>query len=278
MEHNLFKTILSIVKVLLYSKFMGQLKYQKGNKTCNILANGPSLNQSIIKYFDDFVNSDLFVVNHFAFSPYFFELKPKYYILVAPEFYKEDVDLSIQETNKKLFEILSKKVSWELTLIVPFIGKENNNLRNINNKKVKYLYVNSTSIEGYSWFCNWSMKKGLGMPRPHNVLIPSLVSALNLGYRHVNIFGADHSWLSEVFVTNDNRVLLSQKHFYDYEKAKPEPMNKGGKGERKLHEILQKWMYSFLGYFIIKKYALSIKAEIINKTPNSLIDAFDKQY
>ena len=55
-------------------------------------------------------------------------------------------------------------------------------------------------------------------------------------------------------------------------------MDNIGKGHRKMHEILEKWMLAFKGYFFIKEYAVNKKkSKIINITPNSYIDAFDRK-
>ena len=114
------------------------------------------------------------------------------------------------------------------------------------------------------------------MPRPHNVIIPSLMIAINLKYKNIYLFGVDHSWLSEITVTDGNDVLINQKHFYDENISKPNTMNKGGVGKRKLYEVLEKFMLSFRGYFIIKDYANYRKTKILNATKNSYIDAFEK--
>ena len=98
--------------------------------------------------------------------------------------------------------------------------------------------------------------------------------------------GADHSWLQEIFVDDDNEVLLSQKHFYDKQAAKQkhyrdmsvaQPMYRGGSAQsRKLHEVLEKFYYTFRSYWTLRKYAESKAIEVINITPNSYIDAFKK--
>jgi hypothetical protein len=71
-------------------------------------------------------------------------------------------------------------------------------------------------------------------------------------------------------------VLINQKHFYDAETSKSEPMHKGGKGERRLHEVLLKFYYSFRSYYMLNGYARKRGAKIINVTPNSFIDAFER--
>ncbi|MGD1889614.1 MAG: hypothetical protein ACFB15_03275, partial [Cyclobacteriaceae bacterium] len=119
---------------------------------------------------------------------------------------------------------------------------------------------------------------------PHNVLVASLSIVLMMRFQTIYITGADHSWMKEVFVTDDNRVFLSQKHFYDGQLKsdtytdKARPMYAGSTtNERKLHEILEKWYYSFRSYWELNGYAQSIGSRIINVTPDSYIDAFARQ-
>ncbi|NJL74615.1 MAG: hypothetical protein HC892_05805 [Saprospiraceae bacterium] len=114
------------------------------------------------------------------------------------------------------------------------------------------------------------------MPRPHNVLIPSLMLAINIGFKEIFVVGADHSWLEELTVNENNEALLHQKHFYDEESSKPEYMYRQGKRPRKLHEILEKFMLSFRAYFDIREYSESKEVQIWNATPKSYIDAFER--
>lgn len=86
----------------------------------------------------------------------------------------------------------------------------------------------------------------------------------------------DHSWIPEISVDEDNRVLINQKHFYDDGKTSGQPMGKLGRGERKLHEVLQRFLHTFEGYFTIKAYAEHINAKIYNCKPGPFIDAFER--
>ena len=89
------------------------------------------------------------------------------------------------------------------------------------------------------------MENGWGMPRPHNVLIPSIILSMRMGFKKIYLAGADHSWLKEIFVSEDNEVFLTQKHFYDEKKAEARTMDKLGKGSRKLsnEELLNRDYY-----------------------------------
>ena len=53
-------------------------------------------------------------------------------------------------------------------------------------------------------------------------------------------------------------------------------MQKLGRGERNLYELLIMYVHTFRGYFIIRKYAESRNTTILNATKGSFIDAFDR--
>lgn len=100
--------------------------------------------------------------------------------------------------------------------------------------------------------------------------------ALYLGFNKIFLFGADHSWMKDIWVDEENNVLLQQKHFYDLDKAVPRHMDYLGKGKRKMHEVLIKFYHSFKGYFEIDAYSKSQGKIIYNCTPGSYIDAFKR--
>jgi hypothetical protein len=100
--------------------------------------------------------------------------------------------------------------------------------------------------------------------------------SIAMGYKSIYLLGADHSWLSEITVTETNDALINQKHFYDSDHSKGLPLDKGGTGKRKLHEILFKFMTAFKSYFEIEDYAKNRNVIIYNATKGSFIDAFKR--
>jgi hypothetical protein len=105
-------------------------------------------------------------------------------------------------------------------------------------------------------------------------------------FMKIYLTGTDHNWIQEIHVTRNNEVLISQKHFYDRQfqdredknSPHPRPMYLGNtKNERKLHEVLIKFYYTFKGYWDLKEYACKKNVDIVNLTANSYIDAFKKE-
>ncbi len=275
---KLSQSTASLLKVLLMSRFTSKLP-ETNNKTLVILGNGPSLNYFLNEKKTFLKNKDVLAVNHFANTAIYEQIRPNFYILNIPEFWTDNVDNDVIKRRDKLIEDLINKTDWQLNLLLGVGAKQSKNWKNISKKNpnIHIYYFNTTPIEGFTWFKHFCFRRNCGMPRPHNVLIPSLMLGINMKYQNIYITGADHSWMQELFVADDNTVYLTQKHFYDEKSAKPDVMKKTGKGKRKMHEILIKFVLSFSGYHTIRKYADKQGITIKNITPNSMIDAFERE-
>ncbi len=275
---NLTDSLISIIRIIVLSKFKNEIRKDTRNEII-IAGNGPSLSQTLEENHSKIQNKSILCVNLFCDSHYYEQLKPQHYVIVSPNMWGDRPDPRTIKNKEKLWKRLGEKTTWHINLYLPYEAKKSKGWKRIlgSNEKINIVYFNRTPIEGFKWFCHLVFKNGLGMPRPHNVIIPSIFLAINLGYKKITLIGADHSWLPETTVNQNNEVLVCQKHFYDENEAIPEGMIKINKGSRKLHEVLEKWMISFKSYFILKAYAESRDVKILNATPNSYIDAFDRQ-
>jgi hypothetical protein len=268
--------------VIILSKFFGVLKTKKATKnSCIILGNGPSLTKSLVKYQDQLKEYDLVCVNNFVISDIYTCLKPTYYILAAPILYLHEAKLSslYLELRNQIFSNIQEKTSWNLTLMVPFVAKKSNyfNLFLTNNPLIKPIYFNQTPVEGFSSINKLIFNLGLGMPRPHNIMIPAIMNCINLNYKYIYLIGADHSWLPDINVNEKNEALVNQKHFYDENESRPEKMQDYISRPRKLHEIIHKFYLTFKGYWIIKEYAANKNVSVYNASEISMIDAFERK-
>lgn len=266
-----FESIVSLLSVLLFSRHgKPNLKSLKDTiqdrNTCSILGNGPSLKESIKNNKAQFVGNSSMVVNNFCNDPFFFEFKPRFYIVIDPGYYRNF------EQNKDaiLFVEKLKKIDWEICLIAPYEFKTCGAQEAINNPHIKYYYINITPVSGIRCISHFLYRYNLGMPRPQNVLNAAIFCAINMGFDTIRVYGADHSWSRDVGVYKNNKVCYVENHFYDKEKTYSEMP---GFTISSFFLALSK---AFDSHMKLRKYADSKGMKIINCTPESFIDAYER--
>lgn len=270
----LWQSLLSVVKIVLQSRRSTALPTDFRNADeLLILANGPSLNDTVERHADFVQGKTLLAVNFCVNSPMFEQLRPELYLIADPLFW------IVPEKREQLFGGLARKTSWPMTLFVPARALKDKAWRPLleGNSHIRLCIYNTTPIEGFQGFCNYVFKQGWGVPRPHNVLIPSIAMGLRLSFRKIYLAGADHSWLPEIRVTEENVVLMHQKHFYDKGTSQAETVKQENLHSARLYTILYHMYVAFKSYFVLKDYADRLGKEVINITPGSYIDAFRKE-
>jgi len=273
------QTILALIKILILSRFKSEIRKENQSKSALILLNGPSLKSLAENKTDALTENDTVCVNFFPLTALYEKVRPDYFIISAPELWLEDVDDIYRKKSREVFKTLAEKTIWDLTVMIPFASKKTRWWQETisENSHIKVIFYNDTGVEGFRRFIFWLYKKGIAIPRPHNVLVPSLMNMINLGYKTIYLWGAENNQFLDLSVDDNNMALINQKHFYDKDQAKPKAMKKLGKGRRKVHEILHKFMLSFEAYHVIEDYAKNRGTLIINQTPGSLIDAFQRE-
>lgn len=270
---QLWQTFLSIVKILLQSKWNTRLPSSFSNlEELLILANGPSLNRTVQDSSAFVRGKTLLAVNFCVTSPMFEELRPELYLIADPLFW------IVPEKREQLFRSLAEKTTWPMNLFIPTRALKNREWQPMlaGNPNIRLCIYNTTPIEGFQGFCNRVFTKGWGVPRPHNVLIPSIAMGLRLPFKKIYLAGADHSWLPEISVTDDNVVLMHQKHFYDQNKSQAATVTQENLNSARLYTILYHMYVAFKSYFVLEAYARKRGKEVINVTPDSYIDAFKR--
>ena len=231
-----------------------------------ILANGPSLNQTIAESLPSLQAHPTLAVNFAANAPEFRTLRPRYYVFIDPHFFSATDDPNVT----RLWDNLAR-VDWPMTLIVParrrrLIPKSVN---------IDTLTVNDIAVEGFLPLENAAFARGWGMPRPRNVLIPSIMAAIAMGFKEIYLTGADHSWMKTLSVTDNNEVVSIQPHFYNDDNKEKERILHEYKGYP-LHSIVESFAVAFRSYHHIQEYAVRRGISITNATPESFIDAFPR--
>jgi len=265
--NNFLDSIKGLTKIALLSRPSSSLRGRAEGDRLIIMANGPSLADTISHSFATLKSTPTMAVNFAAIAPEFSELKPRYYVLADPHFFSEKEDINLDKLRKSL-----AAVDWDMTLLVPVTFA----------KKARQLYgnldiatFNAVGIEGFSSLCHAAYSAGLAMPRPRNVLIPSIMLGIALGYKEIVITGADHSWMKTLSVTDDNEVVSIQPHFYADGKEELTRVRHEYRNYR-LHQIVDSFAVAFRSYHLIADYAASKGVRIINATPGSFIDAFPR--
>ena len=100
---NFFQTIKGIGKIILLSRPCSRLKGRAKGERLIIMANGPSLADTIRDHADILRSTPTMAVNFAAIAPEFVELKPSYYVLADPHFFSDGAgDANLQKLRHNL--------------------------------------------------------------------------------------------------------------------------------------------------------------------------------
>lgn len=267
---NLGATAKSIVKIALQSRPAPVIKADDADRPLVILANGPSLRETIDRHSALLESLPTLAVNFAANAPEFTGLRPKYYVLADPHF-----SHNTDDPNVKLLIRNLAAVDWQMRLFVDRRYKSRFIKLLSDNRHITIDSFNAVGAEGFAAFERAAYRSGLAMPRPRNVLIPSIMVGIRLGYRKIYICGADHSWMRDLHVTDNNEVVSGMTHFYKESNDEVKRSRNEYRAYR-LHDIIMSYYVAFLSYHKIRRFADSLGVTIINSTPGSYIDAFDR--
>lgn len=263
------QTAKSIVKLLLQSRRVG-IHRAPHDKPLIIMANGPSLNDTIAAHADTLRRADTMSVNFAPLAPVYAELRPAYHVLADPLFF----GVEQHDNVPRLYDALSR-VDWPLTLLVPHKYRHALPAAVTDNPNIGIETFNFVGVEGFAWFERFAYSHRTAMPRPRNVLIVAIMCGIWLGYENICLTGADHSWMQTISVDDNNNVISVQPHFYSEKADEQRRVDTLYRGYR-LHRIIYSFYVAFSGYHRIRRFADSRGVNIINATPHSFIDAFDR--
>lgn len=264
-------TLASAAKILLKSRKASAPEPERPEREMVILGNGPSLNEAMERHSDWLAGRELMAVNFAANTFAWEKLKPHWYVLADPHFWNRKPDDNLQRLWQNL-----RSAQWPVALFVPCprVKATRRLLGEAPNVRVKGF--NMTPVDGFRWFRHAAWRRGWGMPRPRNVLIPAIMLALHEGFTTVMLAGADHSWTRTLSVDDQNRVVTVQPHFYEDNREEHQRVASVYRDVH-LHNILESLTIAFRSYHLIAAYARKRGADVINITPGSFIDAFPRR-
>lgn len=269
-------------------------KFDKNAKTNNfgvikdktdvvILGNGPSLKDSLDnpKFWEFIKDKDVVCVNTFPSTESFLKIKPSYLVLMDHGYWCKNIIDSERALIKQNIDNI-KNIDWDLYIFMPIQAKKWNWFKEIeqNNEHIKLIYINAddTTIKNdEEKFLRY--KTNIFMPSPQNVLIGCLYCSINIGYKNIYIFGADHTWHLALVVRDDNLLCIKDSHFYDKEEPKLTPLYKNpeGKDPFTMREIMRAYMIVYEKYEVLEKYSKYMGSKIYNMSKISCIDAFERK-
>lgn len=240
-----------------------------------ILGNGPSLAKELPALVAKRDEYDFMAVNFFAEDEQFEELKPAYYILSDPMFFRAT---AMQQRVDALYRLLAERVSWPMTLYVQYYNPEKFDYRAaLPNDNIRIVPFHTTLYEGFSSVRHWLFKRGLGSANYGTVVQVGEYVALLLGYRRLELYGVDHTLFDGLVVDAQNRLCRRDSHYYDTAPVEPKPIMKKVPAEPyTVAEYLAETAQLFRGHEILRDYAASLGAEIVNCTKCSLIDSYKR--
>ena len=251
------------------------------SKCVAILGNGPSLKRELPQLIAQraWEEKDILAVNFFALSEEFALIKPKYYVISDPMFFRK---AGYGERVQELYKALAEKVSWPMKLYVQYYNPEHFDYRSAigHNPNIEIVPFHSIVFHGFRSVEFWCYRIGLGSGNFGTVIQNGEFIALQLGYRRIELYGVDHTLLDGLMVDEKNRVCRRKSHYYDSEQSPAEPIYYNATNPPRpytMSEYLSETAELFRGHEVLRDFSEKCGAEIINRTAHSMIDAYKRE-
>ena len=242
-----------------------------------ILGNGPSLAEDLPRLIarGEHTAKDVMAVNYFALDERFGTVRPAYYVLSDPMFFR---DSECRDRVAALYRTLDSKVTWPMTLYVQFYNPEKFDYRAaLPNPRIRIVRFHTQVYRGFGSVGFWLFRHGLGSANFGTVVQVGEYVALLLGYRRIELYGVDHTLLDGLCVDDANRLCRADRHYYDAGPRAPQPIYmKVPHVPYTMSVYLAEVAELFRGHEVLRDYAASLGARIVNRTRGSMIDAYER--
>ena len=256
-----------------------------------VLGNGPSLADDLphlldraaagpggdVPAPDEGPACDFLAVNYFACSEAFERLHPAYYVLSDPIFFRSSGQ---SERVAALYETLTRKVTWPMTLYVQYYNPEGFDYRAaLPNERIRIVPYHTQPYRGFRWLEFRLYRRGLGSANFGTVVQHGEYVGLLLGYRELHLYGVDHTLTEGLTVDAENRLCRLERHFYDGGAAEARPMYVNATRPPRPYTMasyMAELAELFRGHEVMRAYADWLGARIVNHTRGSMIDAYER--
>ena len=243
--------------------------------TLAVLGNGPSLAEELPGLLRDGTRRDFMAVNYFALDDRFAALRPAYYVLSDPMFFR---DSPCRERVAELYRALTARVTWPMTLYVQYYNPEHFDYRSaLPNPNIRIVPFHTQMYRGFRSLEFRLFRRGLGSANFGTVVQVGEYVGLLLGYRTVELYGVDHTLLDGLMVDSENRLCRRDSHYYDATPAAAQPIfQKVPPVPYTMSVYLAEVAELFRGHEVLRDYAAWLGARIVNRTRSSMIDAYER--
>lgn len=274
---SIVNSLTCLIKSLLFCYFRIREKYLYGHyefsysaqnkgKRIHVLCTGPSLRQDLPELMGDkqFMKEDKICVNYFFHDEVIRELKPTIYCLADPVLF--------EATHIGIFNDINAFVDWDMKLVIPLYGREivRTVKSMLTNNHITLVAISALLYNGFEKNRYKSWETGRSVPSYVNISIMASYVALNMGYSDIYLYGVEHTFFENMGVDDENRLYLTDSHFYGSEKRY---VLRNG---QQWH--IKDWLYdkylTFLEHERMRGYADYLGSTIVNCTENSLIDSY----
>lgn len=241
-----------------------------------ILGNGPSLSDELPRLMAEPEGRDFMGVNFFALDPRFEALRPSCYVLSDPMFFR---DSARRDRVAELYRTLNERVAWPMNLYVQYYNPERFDYRAaLPNPNIRIIRFHSHMYRGFRGVEFWLFRRGLGSANFGTVVQVGEYVALLLGYKRIELYGVDHTLLEGLCVDDRNRLCRVDRHYYDDGSPEARPLFRNVPPQPyTMAEYLAEVAELFRGHEVLRDYARSLGARIVNRTAGSMIDAYDRE-
>lgn len=241
-----------------------------------ILGNGPSLARELPLLTADSAERDYLAVNFFAQDERFETVRPAYYVLSDPMFFR---DSPRREQVAELYRTLDRKVAWPMNLYVQYYNPERFDYRAaLPNPRIRIVPFHTQVYSGFRAVEFRLFDRGLGSANFGTVVQVGEYVALLLGYRRIELYGVDHTLLEGLCVDDENRLCRTVSHYYDTQQPEARPIVRNvPPTPYTMAAYLAEVAELFRGHEVLRDYARCRGARIVNRTRGSLIDAYERE-
>lgn len=234
-------------------------KKKCNHKKVHVIANGPSLNDTLPQIGDD----DVITVNYSLRDERIQKLTPKIHVLIDAAF-AQDVNYLSQ-----LNDLMKQNIVGEIVVSQEIKKSWCRNFGNVSNLSVinttAYLDEYKTKRDKKNYENNFLV------PHIQTVTIGAVYIAIQEGYSDIYLHGCDMTWIKDLIVRDDNVVCQVDNHFYNTNKSNIVT-------KFSMLEWTRAYYNAIFGFCQLKHYADDEGVNIYNMSRNSMLDMFEKKW